>query len=531
MTTQDSDFRSGSIEILHSSLAQGPHWFCKVKVVNDSSCHWTSEHDGQVFLCYHWLSEFWTIVVWEGRRSELPVGGVAAKKSAVGLLLVDPPPYPGRFHLMITVVRENYYWFDKSPELFQSAVCTVDVSAIEGPCTAPTETRNWSGNYPKVEFPHDEKQEPATQARVHSKCIFTYDLFRGVDFGLPSVRNNCDRIHGLAIDSLRMAGISCKSFTPSSEGGECDVESYRKAIELPATPQGWAKATSMEIPAEQRGYFAGLLNADLILGWGLTPAMMRLIDSSGITFLDVEIDPIRFGNNLYFRARSNDPRMVANLRAIHQGESALTAAVANIRSFVAARRAKTLKRGPKLGAFFGQSRIDLAIVENGNLVDPVEHLERIKEIAGSVDRFLIKPHPYEPDSGHLDVLFREIPNAVFCKANVYRMLADINLREVVAISSSVLAEADLFGINSTTLASIDRDHSALVPPRAREWFRISGDAMASGVLWRATGTPGEVRFEKSSYSENAPQSIDLRKNLGFGWGIDSITDLEDSFPL
>jgi hypothetical protein len=527
MTFKSSNPCSGLIEILHSSLAQGSSWFCKVKIENNSSVYWASEPGDDVFLSYHWFDSSWNLVVWDGRRSELPKGGIGPGESGVGILQIDPPPATGGCHLVVTLVRENHYWFDRSVEVFHPAFCTVGSDANDG----RHEMRKEKNERPKMSLSagccvevKEVKIQPAKSE--YTSCIFTYDLFRGVEFGMHTVRFNCDRIHGLMLDSLLARGTRVNNFIPISEGGHCDVESYRRSMGLPETPQGWAKATSIEIPAELHDYFTGLLDADLVIGWGLTPAMLNHLHSRGISFLDVEIDPVRFASQLYFRVRSNDFQLISKLRTLHQKESVLHSAVAGIRSYISARNPMTLQPGLKLGAFIGQTRIDLAIVENGNLVQPVDHLEQIKKVAATVDRFLIKPHPYETDNGHLDVLFSEIPNAVFCKANVYRLLADIKMKEVVSISSSVLNEARMFGINSTPLARVDRDCSHLIPPQAQDWFRISGDAMASGCLFDSTELPIQMRDIESARLEENFQRFDLRQNLGFGWGIDSLTNTD-----
>lgn len=532
MTHDTSHFCSGSLKILHSCLAEGNVWFCKVKIENKSSFNWASKPGEDVFLSYHWFDSSWAVVVWDGRRSELPKEGIGPGTSAVGVLQIDPPPTSRICHLVVTLVREQHYWFDRYMEVFQPAFCTLRLRANNGQREMTEEKseapiKSASGGH-VVEVQGIKIPQPKSN---YSSCIFTYDLFRGGEFGLHSVRFNCDRIHGLMIDSFLARGIRVNNFMPLSEGGHCDIGAYRRAMGLPETPQGWAKATSIEIPAEHHDYFRGLLDADLVIGWGLSPALLNHLHSRGISFLDVEIDPVRFASQLYFRVRSNDFGLISKLRAHHQKESFLASAVADVRSFIAARNPSALQSGLKLGAFIGQTRIDLAIVEKGQLVQPFDHLDQVKKVASAVDRFLIKPHPYETDNRHLDVLFSEIPNAVFCKANVYRLLADTKMKEVVSISSSVLAEARLFGINCTQLANVDRDYSALVPLPAREWFRISAETMASGCLLSSTESINEIQREESVYLEGRAQHFDLRKNLGFGWGVDTIAGAESLFTL
>ena len=52
-----------------------------------------------------------------------------------------------------------------------------------------------------------------------------------------------------------------------------------------------------------------------MIGWGLTPALQGCIDRSGASYIDIEIDPVRFTSHLHLCARTNDPVIAAALRA------------------------------------------------------------------------------------------------------------------------------------------------------------------------------------------------------------------------
>lgn len=79
---------------------------------NSSSESWPARGPTRVNLSYHWLDEKGGMVVWEGRRSELPTdvtpgSRVELQQSAIA------PDRPGRYQLKLDLVRERVSWFSR----------------------------------------------------------------------------------------------------------------------------------------------------------------------------------------------------------------------------------------------------------------------------------------------------------------------------------------------------------------------------------------------------------------------------------
>ena len=193
--------------------------------------------------------------------------------------------------------------------------------------------------------------------------------------------------------------------------------------------------------------------------------------------MDVEVDSIRFSDDLLMRVRTNSPNLAEFFAALHVDEAGLSTSVAELRAFVARRDASAVQPGGSIGLFAGQCCIDLSIVEAGLIVKPGDRLEAIRAAARGVDMLLVKPHPLEKDRSHLAILLDAIPNARITLSNVYRILSDVKLKHVVALSSSVLDEAVMFGADVSRLIEPDRDHSDLIPPSTSRWFRIPPEEM------------------------------------------------------
>jgi hypothetical protein len=343
--------------------------------------------------------------------------------------------------------------------------------------------------------------------------VITTDVFRGSEFCMPSVAENVHWLCGLLHHVFSTAGFAQTIFTSEYDGGNFAAAHYRRSHGLPKSACSWAKLVNARISVEDESYFAELLNGELVVGWGLTPALMELLDRHRISFVDVEVDPIRFGDDLFLRARTNHSRLSEYFSSLHVDEGIFSACVAELRAFVARREAATVKAGRSIGLFAGQCCIDLSLVEFGRIARVAERLKEIREVAQKVDTFFIKPHPFEDDAEHLAILLDAIPNARMTRSNIYRVLSDVNLKHVISLSSSVLDEAAMFGVDTTRLIEPDREGSDLIPLSISQWFRIPSEELTHESFVNAF-------LGVASPRSNVPRRrLDLRRSLNTAWGL------------
>jgi hypothetical protein len=343
--------------------------------------------------------------------------------------------------------------------------------------------------------------------------VITTDVFRCREFCTPSVSENAHWLRGLLHNVFSTAGFVQTIFTNEHDGGGFAAARYRQSHALPNSVCSWAKLVNARISSEDEFYFAELLNGGLVIGWGLTPALMELLDRHRVSFVDVEVDPIRFGDDLFLQARTNNSRLSEYFSALHVDEAVFSTSVAELRAFVARREAATVKAGRSIGLFAGQCSIDLSIVESGRIVGVAERLEEIREIARKVDTLFIKPHPFEGDADHLAILLDAIPNARMTRSNIYRVLSDVNLKHVISLSSSVLDEAAMFGVDTTRLLEPDREASDLIPPSTSGWYRIPSEELTH------EGFVNAFLGFASARSNVLRRRLDLRRSLNTAWGL------------
>jgi hypothetical protein len=275
---------------------------------------------------------------------------------------------------------------------------------------------------------------------------------------------------------------------------------------------GWSKLVNAKISERDESLFTDLLKARLVVGWGLTPAMIELLDRHNIEFIDVEVDPLRFGDDLFLRVRTNGRHLRKYFSSLHVREECLFSSAAGIRAFVGRHDAQAMCEGPSYALFAGQSNVDLSIVRGGVITKPADFISKIRKIAEGVDIFLVKSHPYGGDSHHLDALLEAIPNSRMTSSHIYRILSDVNLKHVVALSSSVLDEATVFGLETTRLMVPDRDDSDLIPSSLSPWYRIGAEGIVDISLAHA--------LIGKRHSPNCSQlRFDMRRSLNVNWGL------------
>lgn len=368
-------------------------------------------------------------------------------------------------------------------------------------------------------------------SRFH-QIVFMDDFFRSPDNGLPSHSLNRQFLRKLFESAATRLGVRCRDEFASSDGGTIDVAAAMDALSLPRSAEGWARAMIADISiAREPGRFPDLDKGSLVIGWGMPPSLMHYVDSCGAVFIDLEIDPIRFTKHLQFCARTNDRATEAVLARLSRDDEHCWNDAAALKGYFARRGSRCLfDPSMSVGLFIGQTSLDLALVKHGRLARPIEVLDRVQELARSVDLLLIKPHPYEASTSHLTELASGIPNAARVTENVYALLCAENLSFVCGLSSGTLQEAAYFLKPAERLIDPDRNDRQVLPEACSDWISVR-TAIASIEAMT------EVCRPPFSYLKQAFRSLSLRRAerplstssfrddtldhaFGFRWGLD-----------
>lgn len=312
---------------------------------------------------------------------------------------------------------------------------------------------------------------------------------------------------------------------PVSSGGRIPVGLMIDSLGLPRTVEGWASAAIADLQPAFRGCeINGFGERSLIIGWGMQPSMLKYIASLGASFIDVEVHPLRFSRHLHLGVRTNNRRIARILSKIRIPEEAFQSAAIGMKAMFSRRGdGALLCRDAKVGVFLGQTEVDLALVCDGRLVSPADVMDRVAQLAATVDLLAIKPHPYQENTALLDGLFERIPNAVKTESNIYAMLCAGNIEFFSAISSGALTEAEYFGHRKEALMTPDRNNAAHLPDGCTEWIPVGSEVASLPVMKDVVGRARvpfflmpRKRYSTVMSSTNA-EMVD--RAFGFRWGL------------
>jgi hypothetical protein len=375
----------------------------------------------------------------------------------------------------IEVVRDRKAFSRRDKDL-------IDVDLIDrakGTSSPP----GWAG--PKASSPEGRSASLPRRSSHAIRLAVTYDMFRNRDVGLAPVAMNARWLHALLRQANWQNSVQVDLYQSKADGGAVDTAAVYDRLGLPQSPDGWARMVSTPLLASVPE-LADFRTADVIVGFGLTPALHRTFDHAGMRVLDIEISPFRFGRTRYFRARTNCPILASALQTIAVPDEEFDEEA----QLLAARLATTGSvpaKSRSIGVTFGQSDIDLALVADGRTVslNDTPFVEQVADLASTVDELHLVPHPnVQRNPENLRRLIAGIPNATLESRPAYAYMACPQTRFAVALSSSTLSEAARFGVPTHRLIVPDRDRPELLPAKLGRWMDVRDD-LFSPAFWQA----------------------------------------------
>jgi hypothetical protein len=280
------------------------------------------------------------------------------------------------------------------------------------------------------------------------RIVVLHDVFRAALFGLGGVNQVAAFWQSLLAPKLRRLGHALE--LPAGLGADrpAALDELAAGHGLAHEPGSWFRLFSdpAMLPAVT-GILAPLRGFDLVLGWELSPNIMRALSGMRLGFIDASIDSIRFCPDLFLRLRTNAPRY-------HDALAALEISGDRLRQEAARQSAIADSGGRASVLFAGQMPIDSSLIVGGKLAEPASFIGQIA--AGLRGRqLLLKPHPHAAPHADIRALHDAIPDSRITTDPVYALLAAPWLEEVVTLSSSVADEAEMFGKPAMRLITPD----------------------------------------------------------------------------
>ncbi|HEX6001743.1 MAG TPA: hypothetical protein VFZ16_20460 [Hyphomicrobiaceae bacterium] len=288
------------------------------------------------------------------------------------------------------------------------------------------------------------------------------------------------------------------------DGRAVVAEWYRMLGHSPSV-EAWAATYALTAPPSA---LVEALHPDydraLVVGFELSPLLRAVLGRIGVPWVDVEVSPLRFLDDLALNLTFSWP-----VRIDHPGLLARRQVGDAVRRIRFQHRHHTAAADCN-GAcvFLAQTRHDRTLIKDGAFFPDSLAMEGVAMALGG-RRLVLKPHPLAPDNPLLDAL-RHHFTADTTDANIYTLLATVREAQFLTISSSAAIEAQHFG------HGVERFNAeAPVGPAAF----VSVWAHRSAAFWRAALAPLlPVRPDATSEEPMVPDR--LRRSLHAWWGFE-----------
>jgi hypothetical protein len=225
----------------------------------------------------------------------------------------------------------------------------------------------------------------------------------------------------------------------AADGGRAVVADWYRLLGHAPSIEAWAATYGQAAPPELIEAARPDYDHALVIGFELSPLMRSILDAIGVPWVDVEVSPIRFLDDLALTLRFSWP-----VHLMHPGllsPPQVRAAVELVRRRCAGDHAAAGLRGACI--FLAQTRHDRTLIKDGAFFPDAEAVEHVGRALGG-RRLVLKPHPLALHNPLLAAL-QERFGAVTTDANIYAILAGIRDARLLTISSSAAIEARHFG--------------------------------------------------------------------------------------
>lgn len=208
------------------------------------------------------------------------------------------------------------------------------------------------------------------------------------------------------------------------------------------------------ISAASLDYLATFLKpTDLFIGYELSPQTRALFGKLGVAWIDIWLHPIRFLDDLLFAFSASSAAVYEAMKPFHISEDVFTLYADRLRVQYGrgfARRRHPLQEGAAL--FIGQTMEDKAVCHQGKNLSLLDYKKDFEKAGRDYGRVYYSRHPYQRTGDEAIMTYvRSCPFAEVTEWPAYDLISSGALGKVFAISSSLVHEAQYFGLKTAFL--------------------------------------------------------------------------------
>jgi hypothetical protein len=337
------------------------------------------------------------------------------------------------------------------------------------------------------------------------RIVVTGDVFRTTN-GDPNQLLNARWLHEEVAGVLHeLTGLSpeVRYRRNAADDGRALVTEWFALLGHAPSTEAWAATYGKTAPPALVDALGPDYERALVVGFELSPLMRSALDRLGAPWVDMEVGPLRFLDDLTLTLRCS--------WAVDRGDHPGLVAPEQVEAAVACLRARYM-HDPAAAAcsgacvFLAQTCYDRTLIKDGGFFPDSEAVEGVEQALGG-RRLVLKPHPLQPDNPLIGALQKRLGASV-TDANVYALLAAASDVRFVTVSSSAAIEARHFGHSARILYAAAHAHPA---PFTSLW------AHRSAAFWRPVLVP-ILPVSTAAAFEERPVPDRLRQKIG-AWGF------------
>ena len=224
----------------------------------------------------------------------------------------------------------------------------------------------------------------------------------------------------------------------------------------------WLEATSRPVSPDLQERIADVVRDKVVVGFELSESLKSVLGASARALIDVEIASLRFLDDLLLSISTDHPQIRAgveraslNDRSLAWQVEALRQRAGPVRDAISDFPVDCVLVAPQMG-------VDRAVMAQERFARIADHLDELSALTASHALSMVTAHPYARDDTSLLRELTALPGLRITGASSYRLLASGRISKVLAISSSLLAEATAFGVEAVRLDGRTPDKPRMV---------------------------------------------------------------------
>jgi len=267
-----------------------------------------------------------------------------------------------------------------------------------------------------------------------------------------------------------------------------------------------------------------LPQGSVLVGYEFGEATRRVLTRAKVQFIDIWLHPVRFYEDVLFGISSNNKAVFEGMKPFHVADELfwLYADRLKIQLYKGFRRDEE-ELVPNSALLVGQTLEDKAICRDGKMLSLLDFKDKVEALSKEYARVYFSRHPFvkKGDEETLKWL-QSLPNVELTSVPSYHLIANQNIKKVVAISSSVVHEARFFGKKTEFFF---KPIFTFGQRFEKDYLTVYHDFLSPHFWAAALGALVPVK-------ENAPKLVftdgkdKLRDMLAFYWGWPNIDKTE-----